>query len=224
MTWHVSLRNIIPQPSASTLVWTSQALGSGCCNPCPYRMHSFHWQFLSVKTESVSSRPLQEALSSPQWHFRVLCCSSKRSEITPVHLLRHCSGRLPLSTLLILNCAVAAGYPCLFNFPLFCTTNSGTYHVWQTLSSSSAMQKACSVMAVFSHVWEEGNQGELSIYDTGFSISSPFCRVFFAVILGMYLDCFRWDIHTALSPLEPTYAFTLFYLLLLCNYRLLIHT
>lgn len=103
---------------ASTLVWTSQALGRGCCNACPNRMHSSHWQLLSVKTGSAPSHPPQKALSSPQWHSRVLCCSSGRPEITPAPPLGHCSGRLPLSTVLTLNCAAAAGGPCLFNFPL----------------------------------------------------------------------------------------------------------
>lgn len=103
---------------AATLVWTSQAPGRGCCNPCPSRMHSSHWQLLSVKTGSAPSHPLQKALSSPQWHSRVLCCSSERPEITPAPPLGHRSGRLPLSTVLTLNCPIAAGGPCLFNSPL----------------------------------------------------------------------------------------------------------
>lgn len=210
--------------NASTLVWASQALGSGCCNPSLYRTHSSHWQFLSVKTGSVSSHLLQKALSSPQWHLRVLCCSSKRSKITPVHLPGHRSGRLPLSTLLILDCAVAAGCPCLFNFLLFHTPSSGTYHMWLTSTSSLAMQKAL-VLWLYSVTCERKATKESCLSTIlAFQLALPFPQCFSLVILGTYLGCFSWGIYIAFMPLEPTYASTLFYLLLLSNYWLLIHT
>lgn len=183
-------------------------------------MCRFHWQFLAVKTESVSSPCLQKALFSSQEHLRMLCCSSKRSEITPVHFLGHCSGRLPLLpllTLLILNCAIAVGCLCFFSFPLFYTRNSGIYHLQQTPSSSLSMQKAFSVMAVFSHVWEECYRGELSVYNTGFSTSCPIsmCFVlgwFFLVILGTYLGLFQMRY---LDCAYPTWTYISFHLVLL---------
>lgn len=80
----------------------SQAFCSGYCNPCSYVIHriqrKLNRQIRSVIIQkSVTSHPFQKVLPSPQWHLRVLCCSSKRPEISSVHLLEHCSGRLPLS-------------------------------------------------------------------------------------------------------------------------------
>lgn len=154
---------------ASTLVWTSQALGRGCCHPCPYRMHSSHWQLLSVKTGSVPSHPLQKALPSPQWHLRVLCCSSERPELTLAVPLGHGSGRSPLQTALILNCA--AGSPCLFNFSLLALPALGP----TTPSSPAAMQKGSSVW-LHSAMCERKAIKEHcpSNYNTAFYISSPF--------------------------------------------------
>lgn len=158
---------------AATLVWTSQAPGRGCCNPCPSRMHSSHWQLLSVKTGSAPSHPLQKALSSPQWHSRVLCCSSERPEITPAPPLGHRSGRLPLSTVLTLNCPIAAGGPCLFNSPLPhyklrdlpCVAHSSL-----SFSHAEGLQcYGCTQPCV------RGRQSRSSVHlAIGFSTSSPF--------------------------------------------------
>lgn len=164
MTWHEFVQCCTTAYTASTLVCTSQTLGRDGCNPCPYRMHSSHWQLLSVKTGSVPPHPLQKALSSPQWHLRVLCCSSERSEITPVAPLGHCSGRLPLSTVLILNCTIAAGGPCLFNFPFLALQTLGPSMRGTLHPLLQPCRRASSAMAALSQVWEEGNQGVLSIY------------------------------------------------------------
>lgn len=127
------------------LVWTSQALGWGCCNPCPYRMHSSHWQLLSVKTGSVPSHPLQKALPSPQWHLRVLCCSSERSEIT---LAAPHPGALlwQIAAIDSIDFKLCCWQPVFIQLPPPCTTNSGT----PTPSCPAAMQKGSSVW--LSHV------------------------------------------------------------------------
>lgn len=151
------------------LVWTSQALGWGCCNPCPYRMHSSHWQLLSVKTGSVPSHSLQKALPSPPsgiWECCAAVVKDQRSLWLPP-TPGHCSGRSPLSTALILNCA--AGSPCLFNFPLLALPTLGPplHPVLQPCRRAPVYGSAmCERKAIKEHC--------PSNYNTGFSISSPF--------------------------------------------------
>lgn len=211
VTCHVRLCGIIPQSIAlppqfglPKLLAVANAITA--LMGCTASTGSFFQRKLGQCCLILFRRPLLPLL----WHLGVLRCSSERSAITPVHLPGHCSGRLPLSTASILSRAVAAGYPCLFNFPPFCTTNSGIYHVQQTPSASLAMQKAPSVRAVVSHM----RAVCLSTIQV-FPLALPFPHCFFAVILETFLGCFRWVIYSALTPLDPTLFYSSFHPVLL---------
>lgn len=166
----------------------------GCCNPCPYRIHSSHWQLLSVKTGSMPSHPpLQKAFSSPRWHLRMLCCSSERSEITPAAPLGHCSGRLPLSTVLILYCTIAAGSPCLFNFPLLALQTLGPTMLAHSIHPLLQPCQRPPVLWLHSAMCERKAIKEHcpSNYNTAFSTCSHFSIDFF--FFGCYcLGFFQW--------------------------------
>lgn len=139
------------------LVWTSQGLGRGCCNPCPYRMHSSHWQLLSVKLGQclliLSRRPFLPP--SGIWECCAAAVKDQRSLWLPP-LPRHCSGRSPLSTALILSCA--AGSPCLFNFPLLALPTLGPPLHPLLQPCRRAPGYGCTQPCV-----REGNQGALPI-------------------------------------------------------------